>query len=111
VNWQFTFAQSCRIVFLQAGDKVAPSGSWWRRLLAGARPVFGRPTPPGEVVLADLAAFCRIHKPSLEWSHDGAIDPIACARLEGRREVFLRINEALHLPMEVIVNLKEDFPQ
>lgn len=111
MNWQWQLSQAYRVVFLQAGDKAVPSGSWWQRLLAGARPVLGHPTPPAEAILADLAYFCRANKPAIEWSHDGAIDPIASARLEGRREVFLRINEALHLPPEVILNLKEVPPE
>jgi hypothetical protein len=111
MNWQWSLALAYRTVFLHAGDKPVPEGKWWQRLLAGARPTFGRPTPASEAILADLAYFCRANRPSIEWTHDGAIDPLACARLEGRREVWLRINEALHLAPEVILNLKEVPPE
>lgn len=109
MNWQFRLAQAYRIVFLQAGDKPVPQGTWWQRLLAGARPVFGAPTPPGAVALADLATFCRANKPTSVYLDDGSVDPIASARMDGRREVWLRINEALHLDDAVVLNLREDF--
>lgn len=44
-----------------------------------------------DVVLADLARFCRAHKST------GHPDPYAAARLDGRREVWLRIQQHLRL--------------
>lgn len=47
--------------------------------------------PPGQEVLKDLARFCRAHKSTF---HE---DPRAHAMLEGRREVWLRIQNHLNL--------------
>ncbi len=47
--------------------------------------------PRGEKVLEDLARFCRAHKSTAH------ADPYIAARLDGRREVFLRIQEHLRL--------------
>lgn len=44
-----------------------------------------------EIVLADLARFCRAHEST---AHP---DPYAAARLDGRREVWLRIQQHLNL--------------
>ena len=48
----------------------------------------------GASVLADLARFCRAEEPC--WSEDQRHH----ARLEGRREVWLRIQAELKLPVE-----------
>lgn len=48
----------------------------------------------GETVLADLGRFCRADEPC--WSEDQRHH----ARLEGRREVWLRIQNQLKLPVE-----------
>jgi len=50
-------------------------------------------------VLTDLSRFCRAVRPA--WSDD----PRHHARLEGRREVFLRITEHLHLTSEQLYAL------
>lgn len=47
--------------------------------------------PKGEKVLADLAKFCRAHESTFHP------DPRVQAALEGRREVWLRIQEHLKL--------------
>lgn len=47
--------------------------------------------PLAEVVLKDLARFCRAHKSTFH------ADPRAHALAEGRREVWLRIAEHLRL--------------
>ena len=67
-------------------------------------------TPIGdaEVVLSDLARFCRATKPTLSISRiTGNVDPYAMALAEGRREVWNRIMAHLHLEDAVIFNLKE----
>jgi predicted alpha/beta hydrolase len=48
-------------------------------------------SPPGQVVLRDLARFCRAHKSTF---HE---DPRVHAMAEGRREVWLRIQQHLHM--------------
>lgn len=51
----------------------------------------------GQAVLDDLARFCRANEPC--WSEDQRHH----ARLEGRREVYLRIQNQLKLPVEELL--------
>lgn len=55
------------------------------------RLVFNKETPAAQVVLKDLAKFCRANKPTFHP------DPRMHAELEGRREVWLRIANHLNL--------------
>jgi len=48
-------------------------------------------SPTGEEVLADLARFCRATQSTFHT------DPRVAAMLDGRREVFLRIQQHLRL--------------
>ena len=58
--------------------------------------VFGE-GPAGRRVLDDLKRFCRADEPC--WSEDQRHH----ARLEGRREVWLRIQAELNLPSEELL--------
>lgn len=51
----------------------------------------------GQTVLGDLGRFCRAEEPC--WSEDQRHH----ARLEGRREVWLRIQAELKLPVEELL--------
>lgn len=51
----------------------------------------------GQAVLEDLGRFCRSEEPC--WSEDQRHH----ARLEGRREVWLRIQAELKLPVEELL--------
>jgi hypothetical protein len=51
--------------------------------------------PHGEEVLADLAKFCRAHETTFRPDSERE-----SALLEGRREVWLRIERHLRLPPE-----------
>lgn len=93
--------QAYRTCFLQAQDIPKHWIDRWRKRL-------GIPTQSGEVVLADLARFCRATKPTSVYLDDGSVDPIASARLDGRREVFLWINEHLHLDHKTLLKLMEN---
>jgi hypothetical protein len=78
--------------------------SWQRLMLDGE----GKLTRDGETVLKDLANFCRAHRSTAVFSHvRGMLDPLASARADGRREVYLRIVENLHLDERFLVNLRE----
>lgn len=55
------------------------------------RRVFAPTNPDTLDVLADLAKFCRAHESTAH------ADPHAAARLDGRREVWLRIQTHLRL--------------
>jgi hypothetical protein len=63
----------------------------------------------GQMVLADLAKFCRANASTAVVSPiSRSVDPIATAMAEGRREVWLRIMGHLHLEDRVVLNLNED---
>lgn len=62
-----------------------------------------------KVVIADLAKFCRARGSTAMVSpQTGSIDPIAMAMVEGRREVFNRINEYLYINDHILQNLREE---
>jgi len=61
-----------------------------------------------EVVLIDLARFCYALKSTAKFSPvRGVIDPIASAKADGRREVWLRIQAHLHMSDADIFRLGE----
>jgi 2-succinyl-5-enolpyruvyl-6-hydroxy-3-cyclohexene-1-carboxylate synthase len=63
----------------------------------------------GQVVLADLAKFCRANSSTAIVSPvSRSVDPIAMAMAEGRREVWLRLMAHLHIDERVVFNLNED---
>ncbi len=53
--------------------------------------------PSGQLVLADMKRFCRAGSPC--WD----ADPRIHALLEGRREVFLRVDDQINLPVEELL--------
>lgn len=57
-------------------------------------------TPFGEEVLSDLAKFCRAGKSTFN------ADPYVAARLDGRRECWLRIQNHLQLTQEQLWKLQ-----
>lgn len=61
--------------------------------------VFERRSPYVETVLFDLARFCRAHDSTFHK------DPRMHAVLEGRREVWLRIQENLQMTPDEIYDL------
>jgi hypothetical protein len=62
--------------------------------------VFG--SPSGQIVLTDLVAFCRASETCYV-----AGDTHATAMLEGRREVFLRIQQYSKLTFDEILRLRQ----
>lgn len=56
--------------------------------------------PSGDIVLKDLAKFCRAGRSTFH------ADPYAAARLDGRRECWLRIQNHLHLSQEQLWHLQ-----
>lgn len=69
---------------------------------------FGRINPSGERVLKDLAHFCRSNQPSVMWDDHGRIDPLAMARMDGRREVWQRMLQFLYIDEKVLTNLPNE---
>jgi hypothetical protein len=60
--------------------------------------------PPAQTVLKDLARFCRAHEST---AHP---DPHVAARLDGRREVWLRIAQHLNLTPDQLWELYSGRP-
>jgi hypothetical protein len=71
-----------------------------KRFLLGRKGAYARTfnieSRDAQVVLTDLSKFCRAH------SSTGHTDPHMAARLDGRREVWLRIQQHLHLDDETL---------
>ncbi len=61
--------------------------------------------PNAEIVLKDLARFCRAHESTFH------ADPRAHALAEGRREVWLRLQEHLQLTPEQLWSLYSGRPK
>lgn len=55
------------------------------------RATFSLESPTALIVLKDLAVFCRANKSTFH------VEPNMAARLDGRREVFLRLQQHLQL--------------
>lgn len=62
--------------------------------------------PDAEIVLRDLRTYCRASGIIGYRTTEGAIDPLAMANANGRREVWDRLLEFLYLPDRKIVELK-----
>ena len=62
-------------------------------------------TPDAQVVLTDLARFCKANSSTLMISPIGrTVDPLATVYAEGKREVFLRIQNILKLDEANLIN-------
>lgn len=97
-----------RRVFQPVGPMSEPFVPRYQQLLAKAQEwLFIRQTayikvfqgPYADTVLADLAKFCRANTSTFHP------DPHVAARLDGRREVFLRIQQHLKLDDEALWKL------
>ena len=73
------------------------------------RATFG--SPVGLDVLADLKRFCGAQTTSVKLGANGAVDPLAMAIAEGRREVFNRILAHIHLSDAELTRLRETVEQ
>jgi hypothetical protein len=69
----------------------------WRKTSYQA--VFDINNRAAKLVLADLAKFCRANEST------GHPNPHVAARLDGRREVYLRITQHLHLSIDELYHL------
>lgn len=83
----------------ELADKISAT----LRFLAGRKGAYSRVFPAdsrdARLVLADLAQFCRANASTF------APDPHVAARLDGRREVWLRIANHLNLPTDELYRL------
>lgn len=82
---------------MTAADFVANAKAFLFRRQSAYQTTFAGPI--GEVVLSDLAKFCRAHSTTFHP------DPRIAAQLDGRREVFLRIQQHLQLTDEQLWRL------
>lgn len=62
---------------------------------------FNKESQSANKVLKDLAKFCRANTSTFNP------DPRIAAMLDGRREVFLRITQHLHLSVEQLLKILE----
>lgn len=68
----------------------------------------GQLSPAADIVLSDLRKFCRATVSTTVVSPvTGSVDPIASAQAEGRREVWLRITQHLHISDQDLYGLAE----
>lgn len=67
--------------------------------------LFDSSKPPARIVLADLSKFCRAHETCVVPG-----DRDRTLLLEGRREVFLRITQHLHIPEQELYDLYTNHP-
>lgn len=87
-------------------DRILRRRLAYRRLFLNADGDLHR---DAEVVLADLRRFCRATgSTALVSPVSKAVDPIAMAMAEGRREVWLRLMAHLHVDEKTVFNLQEE---
>ena len=68
----------------------------------------GELTPPGQVVVRDLALFCDAYRTTVKVSPiTGNVDPIASAVAQGRRDVWLRLQGNLDLRDKAVLQAME----
>jgi len=90
----------------QIWERIRGRRRQYRRLFLDGE---GRLTPAAAAVLADLKRFCRAETSTVVVTPvSKAVDPLAMAMAEGRREVWNRIQQHLHLPEREISQLKEN---
>lgn len=71
------------------------------------RAVF-QPSASTDAVLADLQKFCFGNAPTIKYSGQGAVDPLASVAAAARQEVWLRIINHLNLDDSQLLKLKEE---
>lgn len=76
---------------------------WLQRLIQRRQPAYKQlfNSPVGAIVLADLAEFCRAHKTT--FHQNSRISDV----LEGRREVWLRIQDHLKMSPDELYKVLE----
>lgn len=77
-------------------------------LRAAFRALVGGEAKAGRLALDDLAEFCRADRSCVVVGKDGRVDTHATAVAEGRREVYLRIQQMLSLTDEQLLKLRTD---
>jgi hypothetical protein len=78
---------------------VEKAKQWLRHRASAYRATFNTEERDTQVVLADLAKFCRADRSTFHP------DPHVAARLDGRREVWLRLTQHLNLTTDQLYAL------
>ncbi len=106
MNWIDRRREAYRIVFLQPTRPEPVPVTRWQRLLHlfHVEHAVGIPTPPAELVLADLAWRCHAFDSTTCYGADGHIDTAATLKAEGRREVWLIIQNYLNVDPQPLQN-------
>lgn len=77
-------------------------------LRAAFRALVGGDVTAGRLALEDLTEFCRADRSCVVVGKDGRVDTHATAVAEGRREVFLRIQQMLNLTDAQLLKLRTE---
>ena len=85
-------------------DKIIQTFEFLRHRKRSYQLTFDKSQPATQEVLADLAKFCRANEPCFD------ADPRIHALLEGRREVWCRITQHLHLSTDELYALYKGIP-
>ena len=84
---------------MSVSQQLERAKSFLRGRQGAYRRVFNLESTDAEFVMRDLARFCRAHASTAH------VDTHAAARLDGRREVWLRIQQHLQLDDETLWRL------
>ncbi|PNU05813.1 hypothetical protein [Novosphingobium guangzhouense] len=95
-QWAIRRARVYKDLFATA---LVPKGWLYRWLFGDGK---GGINVVGEMVLSDLRGFCHVADPTIFDK-----DPLVMARKEGRREVFVRIQNFLNLDENAVRHLME----
>lgn len=87
------------LIFQMIRDKLSAIRDMFRSRSSAYKQVFKKDDRWATIVLLDLAKFCRAHETTYNK------DPRLHAAMEGRKEVWLRIQEQLKLDDEQLFNL------
>lgn len=91
-------------------ENVSAAIDFLRRRKRDYQLTFNPLQPAHYAVLEDLAKFCRAAETCVVRNADGSIDDKRTLTLEGRREVWLRIQQHLRLTEEQLFGLYSGNP-
>lgn len=91
---------------MPVSDAVRSVFSYFDRQARSYNLTFQRNQPANLEVLDDLARFCRANETTAYFDAKTHVyDPYMSAKLDGRREVWLRIQQRIHLTPEQLAQL------
>ena len=85
------------------------AGKIWRQLLCDPN---GNVTSEGNLVLSDLAKFCRAHEPPTRLDGSGKVDMLATMEAVGMHKLYGRIRALISMDEQYAVRLRmQQWPQ